>query len=215
MKWILRAGAVALIGIVAAVAILVGCSGSPAKAPAASSMTSSAPMTSSSPSATKAKAKAPMMTPAASMMPTGSAGMTSQCDASDTSVTLGAGNGAAGTLYETLVIKNTGMTPCVTGGYPGISLDSAMGTQLGQAAGRMGSSGSSVTIQPGKTATDTFSYADAAVSTETGCNPVPGASLRVYLPDAMGSATVPFGHDGCTGMNGYLEVWAVNVAPGM
>lgn len=215
MKWILRAGAVALIGIVAAVAILVGCSGSPAKAPAASSMTSSAPMMSSSPAKVKAKAKAtaPMMTPAASMMPSGSTGMTAQCDSSNTSVTLGTGNGAAGTLYETLVIKNTGMTPCVTGGYPGISLDNAMGTQLGQAAGRMGSSGSSVIIAPGKSATDVFSYADAAVSTEMGCNPAPGADIRVYLPDAMGSATVPFGHDGCTGMNGYLSVWAVNVTP--
>jgi hypothetical protein len=218
VKWILRGAGVLVIALIAATGVIVGCSGgngtTGAMAPAsthASSMTPMAPMT------TKAKAKA--TAPASSMMPSGSmpaaTGMTPQCDGTNTSVTLGMSNGAAGTLYETLVIKNTSMSPCMTGGYSGLSLDSAMGTQLGQAAGRMGSSGSQVTVQPGHEATEVFSYADAAVSTEMGCNPQPGTALRVYLPDATGFATVPFDHDGCTGMNGYLEVWAVNVTPGM
>lgn len=224
IKWILRIGAVVLAGIVVATAVLVGCSsGSPSKTGAtAPASSSSAPMMSSSPAKSKAKATAPMMSSSPSMgsmmpsssVPTGSGGMIAQCDSSNTSVTAGMGNGAAGTLYETLVIKNTSMSDCVTGGYPGISLDNSMGTQLGMAAGRMGGSGSQVTLTPGASATDIFSYGDAAVSTEMGCNPAPGADIRVYLPNAMGSALVPFDHDGCAGDVGYLNVWAVNVAPG-
>ena len=220
IKWILRIGAVVLAGIVVATAVLVGCSsGSPGKTGAtAPASSSSAPMMSSSPAKSRAKATAPMM-PSGSMMPTSpmtspAPMMTPQCDASNTSVTAGMGNGAAGTLYETLVIKNTSMSTCMTGGYSGISLDNSMGAQLGQAAGRMGGSGSQVTLQPGASATEVFSYADAEVSTGMGCNPAPGADIRVYLPDAMGSALVPFDHDGCTGMTGYLNVWAVNVMPG-
>jgi hypothetical protein len=226
-KWILRVGAVVLVGIVVATAVLVGCSGgstpTSAKAPASSS---SAPMMSSSPAKAKAKATAPgsMMPsssmPAGSMMPSSSSMapssgmMTPQCDSSNTSVTLGMSNGAAGTDYQTLVIKNTSMSDCVTGGYPGISLDNSMDAQLGPAAGRMGGSGSQVTLAPGHEATDIFSYGDAAVSTEMGCNPEQGADIRVYLPNAMGSALVPFAREGCSGMVSYLNVWAVNVAPG-
>ena len=222
LKIILRVGAVVLVGIVIATAVLVGCSGgSPAKTGATAPMaSSSASMMSSSPAKAKSKATAPASSmmpsssmPAGSMMPSSSMA-TVQCDSSNTSVTAGTGNGAAGTLYETLVIKNTSMSDCVTGGYPGISLDNSMGTQLGMAAGRMGGSGSQVTLAPGASATDIFSYGDAAVSTEMGCNPAPGADIRVYLPNATGSALVPFDHDGCTGDVGYLNVWAVNVAPG-
>jgi hypothetical protein len=194
---------------------------SPAPAGAAAPM-SSAPMMPSASHSAKAKATAPASSmmpsssmPAASMMPSSSPSvMTAQCDSSNTSVTLGTGNGAAGTLYETLVIRNTSTAPCVTGGYPGISLDTSMGSQLGPAAGRMGSSGSEVTLQPGAEATDVFSYGDAAVSTEMGCNPEQGADIRVYLPNAMGSATVPFSQTGCSGDVNYLNVWAVNVMPG-
>jgi len=222
VKWILRLGALAVIGVLAVTGVIIGCSGgSPAQAPAASS--SSPVMTTPSHTATakaKAKASSPMMPsasvmPSGSMVPTGSSGMTVQCDASNTSVTAGTLNGAAGTLYETLVIRNTGMSDCVTGGYSGLSLDNAMGAQLGPAAGRMGSPGSEVTIAPGKTAMEVLSYSDATVSTSMGCNPEAGTDLRVYLPNAMGAALVPFGHDGCTGMVTYLNVWAVNVAPGM
>jgi hypothetical protein len=146
--------------------------------------------------------------------PSRTAAVTAQCTPQNTSVTLAMSNGAAGTLYQTLVIKNFSGAPCVTGGYPGISLDTAAGAQAGASATRQAPAGAEVLLAPGQAATDIFSYSDAGVSTSPNCHPEQATSLRVYLPGSVQSIVLPFSRMGCSGTYSYLDVWAVNVAPG-
>ena len=54
-----------------------------------------------------------------------------QCTSSALSVSLGEGNGAAGTIYYPLRFTNIGTTACALEGYPGISLVDSSGTRLG------------------------------------------------------------------------------------
>ena len=59
------------------------------------------------------------------------------CTPAHLTVTLGPSDGAAGTIYYTILFRNTGTSPCALRGYPGVSsVGGTDGHQIGAPARR-------------------------------------------------------------------------------
>jgi len=164
------AGTAAALIVLAAVA---GCSSS-------SSSSSSTPP--SSPSAA-APSSAPPSAPATSVSP--AVAGPPPCATSGLNVTLGASNGAAGSVYQTIVFTNTSGATCTLLGYPGVSLVSAPPyTQIGLAAQRSSTTPvTTVTLASGATANAVLRVVDALNFGSATCGPTKAAFLRVYPPN--------------------------------
>jgi hypothetical protein len=105
-------------------------------------------------------------------------------------------NGAAGTIYYPLEFTNLSARTCSMRGFPGVSAISRTGQQLGSPANWESGGGlgtpRTVIVAPGATVHAILAYHDAAVSTESGCDPVNTTfDLRVYPPDGH-TATFAF-----------------------
>jgi Protein of unknown function (DUF4232) len=168
------AGAAAALIVLAAVA---GCSSSSSSSSTpASSPSTSGPAAPGSSTAT-ATAPASSLSPAA----TGPA----PCATSGLNVTLGASNGAAGSVYQTIVFTNTSGATCSLFGYPGVSLVSAPPyTQIGLAAQRSSTTPvTTVTLASGATASAVLRVVDALNFGSATCGPTKAAFLRIYPPN--------------------------------
>jgi hypothetical protein len=168
------AGAAAALIVLAAVASCSSSSSS-SSTPASSPSTSS-PAAPSSNTAT-ATAAASSLSPAA----TGPA----PCATSGLNVTLGASNGAAGSVFQTIVFANTSGATCTLLGYPGVSLVSAPPyTQIGLAAQRSSTTPvTTVTLASGATASAVLRVVDALNFGSATCGPTKAAFLRIYPPN--------------------------------
>lgn len=167
-------GAAAALIVLAAVA---GCASS-------SSSSSSAPASSSSSAAAGGSTVVPPpTTPPASLSPavTGPA----PCATSDLNVTLGPSNGAAGSVYQTIVFTNTSGATCTLYGYPGVSLVSAPPyRQIGLAAQRSSTTPvTTITLASGATASAVLRVVNALNFGAATCSPTKGAFLRIYPPN--------------------------------
>jgi Protein of unknown function (DUF4232) len=169
----LRGTAAALI-VLAAVA---GCSSS-----STSSSTPASPPSPSSPAAA-GSSTAPPSAPATSASPavTGP----SPCATSDLNVSLGPSNGAAGSVYQTIVFTNRSGVTCTLYGYPGVSLVSAPPyTQIGLAAQRSSTTPVKViTLASGAAASAVLRVVDALNFGPATCSPTKAAFLRIYPPN--------------------------------
>ena len=107
------------------------------------------------------------------------------CATSGLSVTLGASNGAAGSVYQTIVFTNTSGATCTLFGYPGVSLVSAPPyTLIGLAAQRSSTTPvTTVTLAAGATASAVLRVVDALNFGSATCGPTKAAFLRVYPPN--------------------------------
>ena len=144
-----------------------------------------APTESPTPSATPTASPTPTPTPTS----TSSAGV-SRCTVSELSVTLGASNGAAGSIIVPIVFTNTGSAPCELHGYPGVSfVGDNNGTQLGAAADEDSSVAIVAnTLQPGGAVQAQLKVAEAG--NFSGCTVVPADGFRVYPPHSVPSVFV-------------------------
>jgi hypothetical protein len=115
-------------------------------------------------------------------------------------VAVSQGSGAAGTIYYPLEFTNASGYTCSLSGYPGVSVISRTGQQLGSPAGWGSLSGAQrVILAPGATAHTILAYHDAAVSTEPGCDPVYTTfELRIYPPDQHLATYAAFGLEACS-----------------
>ncbi|WP_333772693.1 DUF4232 domain-containing protein [Streptomyces sp. IBSBF 3136] len=110
------------------------------------------------------------------------------CTLGDLYVSMGHKEGAAGSLYWSVVFTDTSSTKCALRGYPGVSVLDTAHHRIGPAATRSGTPYSTVTLTPGHTAT-------AVVRTTNG--PIggpcqrPGSYLRVYPPASHEAVLVP------------------------
>ena len=181
-KWL------AVLGVVSGFAV-AGCSSSPTPKNAASP-------SSTSTSTSRMPVSAPTTVPPASS--TSIPAVATECTSSKLSVSLGEGNGAAGTIYYPLTFTNTGATTCTLEGYPGISLVGSHGNQIGSPAGRAPSTSPTVvTLAPSQSAVDTVSLSDAL---DTCSTPQMGSGLRVYPPNQTAALFAPSTAIGiCTG----------------
>ena len=151
---------------------------------ASSSSSSSSPASSASSSSPAAGGTtAPAPPPATSQSPATTEPLA--CATSDLKVTLGAPNGYAGGVYETIVFTNTSGAACSLYGYPGVSLVSAPPyTQIGLAAKRSRTAPVKlIVLASGTSASAVLQVVDALNFPASTCSPTQAAFLRVYPPN--------------------------------
>ncbi|SDZ41336.1 Protein of unknown function [Amycolatopsis xylanica] len=188
-----RVGMVA--GSVALAAALAACGNSPSNNPAAPPSSSPAP---SSPSSSES--------PSSSAAPTSTVQQAAPkpddglCKAKDVQLSLGTGDGAAGTVYRPLLIKNVSGKPCTIQGFPGISYVAGEdGHQVGKDAFRDGTKGEAVTLANGQSAAADIGFVQVRNFDPGACRPTEVKGLRVYLPQETASNFVPAPGTGCAG----------------
>ena len=143
---------------------------------------------------------APTTTVAATTTTTGPTGP-QPCRTANLAGRLANPNGAAGTVYYTLQLTNTGSTTCTLTGYAGVSLvTNSAGTQIGAAAQRAPGTVTTVSLAPGKSAGATLGIVDAS-NYGTPCGITPAAGLRVYPPGQTAALFVAYQTNGCTNTN--------------
>lgn len=140
-------------------------------------------------------ASSPPSPPAASAAAAGPAG----CLASALQATLGIAQGAAGTLYQVVVLTNTSNSTCTLFGYPGVSFVSGVGgQQVGAAASRNPAEASTlVTLAPGGQANTLIALHDAGAYPPSECQPTSVDWLRIYPPGDYGSIDVQYQAQTC------------------
>jgi hypothetical protein len=124
--------------------------------------------------------------------PPSSAGPTTSGPALCKAATLSAatdptGGGAAGSVYMTLTLTNTGAEPCLLKGFPGVSLTAdANGAPIGAPATRDETTPVvDVLLAPGKAGAAVLRYTQAGNYTD--CTMVPAAGYRIYPPEDTAS----------------------------
>ncbi|HVW40445.1 MAG TPA: DUF4232 domain-containing protein [Amycolatopsis sp.] len=120
------------------------------------------------------------------------------CKAADLKLSLGRGDGAAGTVYRPLVFTNVSDHSCVIQGFPGVSYVAGEdGHQVGAAAFRDGSKGAPVTLAKGASAYADVGFVNVQNYDPVTCQPQPVRGLRVYPPQETASIFVDAPGTGC------------------
>jgi hypothetical protein len=121
------------------------------------------------------------------------------CPADQIGVRLGAGEGAAGTIYVAIVFTNRGTTSCSLRGYPGVSSVAApAGRQIGSAAQRSPARVLTVVLRPGGVASAAYGQAQALNYPRTRCRPLTARGLRVYAPNQTRARYLALKHLACS-----------------
>ncbi|MFJ4209024.1 DUF4232 domain-containing protein [Paenarthrobacter sp. NPDC089675] len=189
-----------LLTTTAAASLLLVAACGPSPSPAG---TSSAPPTSSSPSPSQSSTSASPSAstssspsaPESSAAPVG----TAQCKAGSLTVTTDStGGGAAGSIYEKLILTNSGSAPCTLEGFAGVSLTAdANGAPIGEPAARETTVPvTKIELAPGKAAWAEIRYTQAGNYGD--CTKVAAAGYRIYPPGDTASLFVPEPHDACS-----------------
>ena len=143
----------------------------------------------------------------------GSAG-TSRCHTGALALSLGAGEGAAGTAYVPLVFKNVSGRTCTLFGFPGVSwVAGDDGHQVNVPFARTGAAKSTVTLAAGAVAHATLATHDVGFYDVAQCKPVSVRGLRVYPPDETKSIFVPLATKACS-VNGVNNGTVAPIAKG-
>jgi hypothetical protein len=184
---------VAVLG--AAILLLGGCGSS-------SDSTSDSSSKSSSPASSSASSPSAASTSSAAASSSGPA----PCRTSGLKVTLGPGEGAAGSTFFPLMIKNVSTKPCRTGGFGGVSLVAKPnGKPIGSPADRtQQGSVKPIVLQRGQVATATLQLTNAENFPTSKCNPMQAAGFRVYPPNETHSAFVAHTAPACSSTKVHL-----------
>ncbi|PWW62079.1 uncharacterized protein DUF4232 [Actinokineospora spheciospongiae] len=128
----------------------------------------------------------------------GAAG-SNDCKAADLALSIRDGEGAAGTVYRTLVFTNSGSRTCTMQGFPGVSyVTGDDGHQVGPAAYRDGTKGAPVTMAPGVSSSTTIGFVNVQNFDPAACQPTETRGLRVYPPHDTASMFLPLPGTGCS-----------------
>ena len=116
------------------------------------------------------------------------------CQTHDLNLTLGQGEGTAGSIYEPLRFTNKGASACTLYGYPGVSFVTAgSGTQVGSPASRNPQHpAKTVTLSPGDSAEAVVQVVDHGNYGPDQCKATDVSGFRVYPPGSKDAAYVPF-----------------------
>ena len=155
---------------------------------------------SSSGSAAPTKTVTVTVTPSSSPSPSTSASSgPSQCATADLKLSVGAGNGAAGTVYYPLDFTNASGSDCTMYGYPGVAfVTSPGGSQVGAPAGRPGGIAPAlVTLAPGGTAHATLGVSDVLIGNNCRGHQVQVSWVQAYPPDQYTALYAPLSVQGC------------------
>ncbi len=120
-----------------------------------------------------------------------------RCSSKQLAGSLGSPDGAAGTIYYQLELRNTSAVACVVQGYPGVSfVAGADGHQVGAPASRVAGAAPSRVLTPGESAAATLAIVDAS-NFGTPCNLTDVLGLRVFPPDETAALFVPHADEAC------------------
>jgi hypothetical protein len=120
------------------------------------------------------------------------------------------GDGAAGHVFYQLQFSNTGNSPCMLRGFPGVSAVRANGQQVGLSASRTGPT-NRVVVMPGGTAHVVLSVTEAGAIC---AHPKQAVALRVYAPNTTRAEQVPLATQACPNRL-VLRVDAVHAGAGI
>ena len=208
--------AAALGGIAAAAAACSSSAGQAVQPAAKASVAATA-----SPTASRAAAGSPTASPSArtseSPSPSASPSGPAPCPSSGLQVTLGQGNGAAGSTYYPLDFSNNSGASCTLFGYPGVSFVTGIGgSQIGSAASRNPALPSElITIPPGGVAHATLQVVNAENFAASACHMVTAHWLKVYPPNQTAPLYVSFTAHACSAKAKPVNILAVEaVRPG-
>ena len=134
---------------------------------------------------------------------TAAAGGPDRCHTSGLSVSAVGSEGAAGTIHNTLALKNTSGAPCTLYGYVGELMLDAQGQPLpttvvrGQGTASIDDVPQQFTLQPGASATFVMEWSDVPHGNETSCPQ--STSIEVTPPDETAFLTLPLTIAPCAG----------------
>lgn len=144
----------------------------------------------------------------------GTPGTTDRCTAANLDISINREDAAAGSLYYTITLKNTGKTSCHLNGHPGVSaVGSDNGTQLGKSARLGGPKPSKVTLAPGKSGHASLKAVN--IGSDGGplagrCKVTRADGWRIYPPDSHKAVFVKqSGLHACSSQVNWLTVGAV------
>lgn len=113
---------------------------------------------------------------------------------------------AAGTDYVSLVVTNTGDSPCRLFGYPGASFLDGQGNQVGLAASRdKSATPHPVVVDPGDKAHAVLSFPNPGVF-GSGCGQRQAKAVRMYPPDQTAALVAALKVSVCTDRQGRASV---------
>jgi hypothetical protein len=185
-----------------------GCNSSSSSSSAAAGASASGSASGSAAGATGAPSAASASAPAAAG--TGASSVAA-CTTPDLKGSTGSGGGGTpGSYYSFIDLTNTSATSCTLYGYPGVSLTSASGAQIGAAATRSTTPAAQlVTLAPGATANAELRMTDPTVYPTSQCQQTTPAYLKIYPPDQTQPVQVPF--TGTTCANSSIKMLAISV----
>jgi len=120
------------------------------------------------------------------------------CATTALKLTVGAANGAAGTIFYPLDFTNTSGAACTMYGYPGVAfVSSPGGSQIGAPANRRAVAAPTViTVAPGATAHATLAVSDVLIGNN--CQHQLQVNwVQVYPPDQFKALFAPLSRPGC------------------
>jgi hypothetical protein len=142
-------------------------------------------------------------TPPSTTSPSGGRPATGRCAASELGGSVQGSDGAAGTIWITVELRNVSGRTCTVKGIPEVRLLGAQGQPVTAPSKPDGPGGSPVVLRPGQAARFTFAEPNACDST------VAGSRLRVTLPSGQGSLTVELGGETRFGTCASIRVQAL------
>lgn len=122
------------------------------------------------------------------------------CAAVNLTFATGQPDGAAGSVYQPVLLTNKGTTTCTLDGFPGVSFVAGDdGHQVGNAADKDESKpATTVTLAPGAGAQFVVRIARAGNYDSATCQPTAARGLRIYTPGETHSAFLPMDVQACT-----------------
>jgi len=114
--------------------------------------------------------------------------------------TTGQSEGAAGSVYQPIIMTNKGSATCTLSGFPGVSFVAGDdGHQVGNAANEDKSQQvAPVTLAKGASAQFVVRISNADNYDPSACQPVAARGLRIYTPGETHSAFVPMTLKACS-----------------
>src|SRR6266508_5195398 len=132
---------------------------------------------------------------------------TGRCDASALAGSVQGTEGAAGTIWYTIQLRNASARTCTVKGIPEVRLLGAQGQPVTAPSQPDRPGGSLVVLRPGQAARFAFAEPNACD------NKVAGSRLRVTLPSGRGSLVVPLDAEARFGTCASVRVQALESAP--
>ncbi|HEV8220572.1 MAG TPA: DUF4232 domain-containing protein [Streptosporangiaceae bacterium] len=135
------------------------------------------------------------------------------CPTSALHLSIGTGNGAAGSVYYPLVFTNASSSPCTLFGFPGVSFVTGIGgSRIGHAATRNSDAPrKTVTLAPGGVAHATLQVVQALNFPPARCQLTTAHWLKVYPPNQTEPVFLNFTAKACQATA--KDVTVLNVAP--